>query len=117
TLTDQISVQVPSPSVGGLVVDDLRAAPPHQLAGFEPVITVDYQDPQVGLVQHYGPLNMVKFATQGPVATSVMIRPSGTEPKVKCYITVSAIPGTPQATVTAAMQRLRAQAANLIRVT
>src|SRR5699024_2909966 len=62
TITDQISVQVPSPSVGSLLVDDLRANPPLKLAQQSPVIAVDYANAQVELAQRYGPMNMVEFS-------------------------------------------------------
>lgn len=116
TITDQISVQVPSPSVGSLLVDDLRANPPLKLAQQSPVIAVDYANAQVELAQRYGPMNMVEFSTQGLVTARLMIRPSGTEPKVKCYVSVSATPDTPFETVQAAMIDLREEAANLVNI-
>ncbi|MDN6534903.1 MAG: phospho-sugar mutase, partial [Yaniella sp.] len=116
TITDQISVQVPSPSVGSLLVDDLRTNPPLKLAQQSPVIAVDYANAQVELAQRYGPMNMVEFSTEGLVTARLMIRPSGTEPKVKCYVSVSATPDTPFETVQAAMVDLREDAANLVNV-
>ncbi|WP_022869271.1 phospho-sugar mutase [Yaniella halotolerans] len=116
TITDQISVPVPSPSVGSLLVDDLRKNPPLKLAQQSPVIAVDYANSQVDLAQRYGPMNMVEFSTEGLVTARLMIRPSGTEPKVKCYISVSATPGTPFETVQAAMVDLREEAANLVNI-
>ncbi|HIY84902.1 MAG TPA: phospho-sugar mutase [Candidatus Yaniella excrementavium] len=116
TITDQISVHVPSPSVGALLVEDLRTNPPLTLAQQSPVIAVDYANAQVELVQEYGPMNMVEFSTAGLVTARLMIRPSGTEPKVKCYISVSATPDTPFETVQAAMVDLREEAANLVDV-
>lgn len=116
-LSDQVSVVVPSPSVGTRLVDDLRANPPSTLAGYGPVSTVDYQHDNVPLSQRYGPLNMVEFATTGQVSTRLMVRPSGTEPKVKCYVSVFADPGTPLSTVTDVMQELVAEATTLVEVT
>lgn len=116
TVTDQISVPVPSPSVGSLLVDDLRSNPPIHLAQQSPVIAVDYSNQHVELAQRYGPMNMVEFSTEGLVNARVMIRPSGTEPKVKCYVSVSAAPGTSLDTVQAAMDSLREEAANLVNV-
>lgn len=116
TITDQLSVAVPSPSVGALLVDDLRSNPPVKLAQQSPVIAVDYAHPEVELTQRFGPMNMVEFSTEGLVAARVIIRPSGTEPKVKCYISVSASPETAFQTVQAAMDGLRDEAANLINV-
>lgn len=116
TITDQISVPVPSPSAGSLLVDALRSSPPHKLAQQSPVITVDYANSMVELSQRYGPMNMVEFSTEGLVMAKLVIRPSGTEPKVKCYISVSATPDTPFETVQAAMIDLRDEAANLVNV-
>ena len=116
-LSDQVAVVVPSPSVGTLLVDDLRANPPLQLAGLAPVTVVDYHDDAVPLAQQYGPQNMVEFSTSGEVSARLMIRPSGTEPKVKCYISVLAEPGTPLATVENVLEQLRREASNLVAVT
>lgn len=116
TLTDQVAVMVPSPSVGTLLVDDLRANPPQQLAGVAPVVTIDYQQPEVPLAQRYGPMNMLEFSTPGPLSARLMIRPSGTEPKVKCYVSVTAAPGTALATVRSVLQRLRDEAATMVQV-
>lgn len=116
TATDQISVAVPSPTVGSLLVDDLRSNPPRTLAQQRPVIAVDYAHPDVELSQRYGPMNMLEFSTEGIVTARLMIRPSGTEPKVKCYISVSAPPGTSLETVQAAMADLRTEAADLVNI-
>lgn len=116
TVTDQVSVPVQSPTVGALLVDDLRANPPQTLAGQSPVVTVDYHSADVELAQQYGPMNMLEFSTDGAHQARLMIRPSGTEPKVKCYVSVSAAPGTPLDTLQAIMQRLRDEAATLIQV-
>lgn len=116
-LSDQISVMVPSPSVGTLLVEDLRTNPPETLAGYGPVTTIDYQHDDVPLAQRYGPQHMVEFSTTGDISTRLMIRPSGTEPKVKCYISVLAQPGTPLATVEAVMDQLHTEAATLVEVT
>src|SRR5699024_3146735 len=116
TVTDQISVPVPSPSAGALMVDQLRSNPPLSLAQQTPVLAVDYSDTNVELAQRYGPMNMVEFFTEGIVAARVMIRPSGTEPKIKCYVSVSATPGTAFDTVQTAMDGLREEAANLVNV-
>ena len=48
-LSGQVSVIVPSPSVGTLLVDDLRANPPAALAGYGPVSIVDYQHDEIPL--------------------------------------------------------------------
>jgi phosphomannomutase len=116
-LSDQVAVPVPSPSVGTLLLDDLWADPPQKLAGYGPVTTVDYQHADVPLAQQYGPQNMIEFSTTGEISTRLMIRPSGTEPKVKCYVSVFAEPGTPLATVENVMEQLRLEATSLVKVT
>ena len=116
TLTDMVAVPVPSPSTGKLLVDDLRANPPKSLAGFAPVSIVDYQQPDVALSQRYGPMNMLAFTTQGSVSARLMIRPSGTEPKVKCYVSVTADPGTGIDNIRSILQQLRDEAATLVQV-
>ncbi|GAA2024570.1 phospho-sugar mutase [Yaniella flava] len=112
TLTDQVSVPVETPGVGATLVENLRTNPPLTLAGQSPLRTVDYHSLDAELAQEYGPMNMLEFSTEALVAARLMIRPSGTEPKVKCYLSVSAAPGTALETVQAAMERLRDEAAN-----
>lgn len=114
SVTDQVSVPVPSPAVGAGLLNDLRKNPPLQLAQQGPVTVIDYANRQTNLAQEYGPMNMIEFSTEGIVHARLMIRPSGTEPKVKCYVSVSAAPGTAFGTVQAAMDGLREEAANLI---
>lgn len=116
TMSDLVSVTVPTPTVGTKLVDDLRARPPELLAGLAPVTVVDYQQPEVDLSQRYGPMNMLELTTTGEVAARLMIRPSGTEPKVKCYVSVSARPGTSRDVVTEIFARLREQATTLVEV-
>lgn len=116
TLTEQVATIVPSPTVGQLLVDDLRSNPPDELAGISPVVVIDYQHEDVALSKQYGPMNMLEFSTDYPLAARLMIRPSGTEPKVKCYVSVSAAPGTPLPIVQSTLHRLRNEAATLIEV-
>lgn len=78
-LTDAVSVHTDADAV----MIRLRADPPTQLAGRS--VSVD------DLAQHDGPrqTDALMFTGEG---IRVAIRPSGTEPKVKCYIEVSAPP-------------------------
>ncbi len=65
------------------LMDGLRTEPMHDIAG-QPVVTVeDYKD---GL-GNLPPSNVMKFQTKD---YSLIIRPSGTEPKLKMYISVVA---------------------------
>lgn len=116
TVSDQVSVPVATPQATAVLVDGLRSAGPATLAGYGPVMMTDYLHAEVPLTQRYGPMNMLEFSTTGPIATRLMIRPSGTEPKVKCYVSVTAEPGTPLATVHRVMQQLRTEAATLVAI-
>lgn len=82
--TSQVSVRVDDLALIDRVMARLRASPPSSLAGL-PVSTVqDLADPRDGLP-----------ATDGLRLTldpdgRVVVRPSGTEPKLKCYLEVVA---------------------------
>lgn len=116
TVTDQVAIPVVSPTVGTALVDDLRSNPPTTLAGRSPVQMVDYQQPETPLATDYGPINMLEFSTGGAIKARLMIRPSGTEPKMKCYVSVSAAPGTPVSTVQTALDELRDEATMMVNI-
>ena len=107
-----VAVPVPSPVLANC--SWTRAN--HRNRGFAPVSIVDYQQPDVALSQRYGPMNMLAFTTQGSVSARLMIRPSGTEPKVKCYVSVTADPGTGIDNIRSILQQLRDEAATLVQV-
>jgi len=76
------------------LMEDLRAAPPAKLAGVEVVIRRDYQtgietDTKTGKTSKIELIgsNVLRFGTAD--GTVVIVRPSGTEPKVKVYILAS----------------------------
>jgi phosphomannomutase len=75
-LTDQVSMRVTDLSVRGMVLDAIRKAPPTTLAG-TPVTTEDLLPTT----------DAVRIAGGG---LRVVIRPSGTEPKLKTYLQVVA---------------------------
>jgi phosphomannomutase len=76
---DQVSLRLPDPTAAAAVVDRLRAAPPDEL-GAEPMKYTD-------LLHVRGRMRTDALIFEG--ATSrVVIRPSGTEPKLKCYLEV-----------------------------
>ncbi|HEY3926701.1 MAG TPA: phospho-sugar mutase [Acidothermaceae bacterium] len=84
--TDQVSVRVSDLSLIGAAVDRLRAAPPSELGGL-PVTGVD--DLTVGaggLPPTDGLRYWLDGASRGCGQGRVIVRPSGTEPKLKCYL-------------------------------
>ncbi|MDX3071991.1 phospho-sugar mutase [Streptomyces sp. MI02-7b] len=85
--TDQLSVRVADLSLIGDAMTRLRERPPASLAGLTVTIAEDLTQgsgalpPTDGLRYH--------LAGAGPVeAARVIVRPSGTEPKLKCYLEV-----------------------------
>jgi len=80
-VTDQVSLRVTDLAVRGRVMARLRAAPPVELAGV-PVV-----------VENLLPETDALRVSGGGVR--VVIRPSGTEPKLKCYLQVVRAVGDP----------------------
>jgi phosphomannomutase len=81
--TTTVSRQVANSGEAEAVMDRLRTAPPDVLAGFDVTLT--------DLRHATGPLctdAVVLSGEDGPTTIRVVMRPSGTEPKVKCYIEV-----------------------------
>jgi phosphomannomutase len=86
--TDQVSVRVSDLSLIGAAVDRLRAAPPSALGGL-PVVGVD--DLSVGaggLPPTDGLRYWLDGTSRGCGKGRVIVRPSGTEPKLKCYLEI-----------------------------
>lgn len=97
---DQVSLRLPDAAAAAAVVARLRTAPPDEIAGE----AVKYTDQ----LQVRGRMRTDAVIFEG--ATSrIVIRPSGTEPKLKCYLEVvqpvDALAALPAAR-TAAAQRL-----------
>lgn len=65
-------------------VESLRAAPPQELAGREVVDVVDLAEGS----EELPPTNGIKLRLIG--GDRIIIRPSGTEPKLKCYLETTA---------------------------
>ena len=64
------------------IMAGLRQNPPKEIGGYPVVKTVDYQNPgETGLP----PANVLAYTLEG--GASVIVRPSGTEPKIKTYFT------------------------------
>lgn len=79
--TDQLSVRVDDLSLIGDAMARLRSAPPSTLAG-SPVEVADDLLTGGGLP----PTDGLRYLTAD--STRVIVRPSGTEPKLKCYLEV-----------------------------
>jgi phosphomannomutase len=82
-LTEQLSLRIPRPAE---VMSRLRAAPPQALGGLPVAAVTDYTDAGTGLP----PSDVLRYTLR---AARVVIRPSGTEPKIKAYLEVTEPPG------------------------
>ncbi|MGW5412108.1 phospho-sugar mutase [Actinomadura geliboluensis] len=80
--TSQLSIRVDDLSLITAAMTRLRAAPPAELAGRRVVSFDDLARPADGLP----PTDGLRFRLSG--GARVVVRPSGTEPKLKCYLEV-----------------------------
>jgi len=79
-LTDQVSLRVDAPETIRRIMDRLRREPPIRLAGHQVARTEDLATGDSGLPS----TDALRYLmTDG---SRVIVRPSGTEPKVKCYL-------------------------------
>jgi phosphomannomutase len=78
--TDQLSVRVADLPLIAKAMASLRAEPPAALGGDEVVEAVDLGEGWGGLP----PTDGLLYRTAG--GSRVVVRPSGTEPKLKCYL-------------------------------
>ncbi|NUS10884.1 MAG: phospho-sugar mutase [Streptomyces sp.] len=90
--TDQLSVRVADLSLIGDAMARLRAHPPTTLAGLDVVSAEDLQEGADGLPPTDG--LRYRLTGEGVASARIVVRPSGTEPKVKCYLEV-VLPPTP----------------------
>lgn len=97
--TSQLSIRVEDLSLIGEMMEGLRQSPPTELA--DSPVTAS-QDLAQGSVAATGLPPTDGIALQSADDTRVVIRPSGTEPKLKCYLeVVEHVPaGTPQEAMT-----------------
>ncbi|MFD7296513.1 phospho-sugar mutase [Streptomyces sp. NPDC059897] len=79
--TDQLSVRVEDLSVIADAMSRLREAPPVELAGLAVTRADDLSEGEGGLP----PTDGLRYTLDG---ARVVVRPSGTEPKLKCYLEV-----------------------------
>ena len=101
--TSQISIRVTDLKVIGQMMQRLRAEPPAQLLGE----TVQFTDLKQG--GQLPPTDGLVLATQSGLR--VTVRPSGTEPKLKCYLSAS---GKSASDANARMLELRAAVQQLL---
>lgn len=80
--SDQLSVRVGSLGLLGAMMNRLREAPPSSFAGSDVVVAEDLAEGSAALPPTDGLLYVTRDDTR------VIIRPSGTEPKLKCYLEV-----------------------------
>ncbi|WP_370249647.1 phospho-sugar mutase, partial [Nocardioides sp.] len=78
--TDQVSVRVSDLGLIGAAMERLRAAPPAALGGLAVERAEDLRDGVGGLP----PTDGLRYHLAG--GARVIVRPSGTEPKLKCYL-------------------------------
>ena len=86
-LTRQVTLPTAEP---GPVMAGLRARPPAALGGQPVLASADLSAGSAGLP----PADLLRYETDG---ARVVIRPSGTEPKIKAYLEVTEPPGRPLA--------------------
>ncbi|MEB3019892.1 phospho-sugar mutase [[Mycobacterium] crassicus] len=108
-VTDAVTRRVADIDEAAEVMTRLRAAPPGMLAGF----TVAATD----LLYRRGPVTDALEFTGERDGTSVrvVVRPSGTEPKLKCYLEVARPPSDDLAGDRAEAQRVRQAVADAVR--
>lgn len=82
--TDQLSVRVSDLSVIASAMAALRAEPPVSLAGLR---VVSAEDLSLG-TEALPPTDGLRYYLDGDYKARVIVRPSGTEPKLKCYLEV-----------------------------
>jgi phosphomannomutase len=80
--TDQFSVRLADPALAAELVERLRATPPESLGGDKVVVADDLAAGVDGLP----PTEGMRYRTAN--GARVIVRPSGTEPKLKCYLEV-----------------------------
>lgn len=86
-LTDQVSVRVSDLAQVDRVLSSLRQNPPAMMGGLERSKIIDLEKSESGLPPTNGIIFYFGQADQDLFAR-VIVRPSGTEPKIKCYLEV-----------------------------
>ena len=108
--SDQVSIRVDDLAALGAMTDALRAAPPAAIGGLE-VLAAD----DLAAGGDLPPTDALRYRLAG--GARVIVRPSGTEPKLKVYLDVVSEAPTPQARsaeTTATLAALRAAVPTLL---
>lgn len=84
--TDQLSIRVQELALIQDMMERARTSPPLELAGEKVTAVIDLADGSDGLP----PTDGMEYLTEAN--SRVIIRPSGTEPKLKCYLEVAGRP-------------------------
>nr|WP_242905951.1 phospho-sugar mutase [Actinomadura terrae] len=100
--TAQLSVRVEDLSLIAGAMARLRAAPPTELGGRAVVASDDLARGEGGLP----PTDGLRFRLDG--GARIVVRPSGTEPKLKCYLEVVLPADAPRAQAAADLEALKA---------
>jgi phosphomannomutase len=82
--TDQLSVRVEDLRVIADAMSALRSRPPVRLAG----LTVTTAEDLTKGTESLPPTDGLRYYLEGDYKARVIVRPSGTEPKLKCYLEV-----------------------------
>ena len=98
--TDQLSVRVSDLSLIAAGMRQLRTVPPKTLAG----LTVSSAEDLSAGGDTLPPTDGLRYQLSGQTSARVIVRPSGTEPKLKCYLEV-VVPVADHAELPAARSR------------
>ena len=80
--TEQISIRVADISSIAVIMSKLRAHPLTEISGFKVLSSDDLSKPRNALP----PTDGLRFVLENNIR--IIIRPSGTEPKIKCYVEI-----------------------------
>ena len=80
--TEQISIRVTDISSIAVIMNKLRANPLSEISGFKVLSSDDLSNPRNSLL----PTDGLRFMLENNIR--IIIRPSGTEPKIKCYVEI-----------------------------
>lgn len=101
--TSQLSIRVEDLALIPAMMQQLRTAPPTQLLGSDVVTTQDLSEGSVATTGLPPTEGMLLLSAED---TRVVVRPSGTEPKLKCYLeVVQDVPAGTSAPEMAAIRR------------
>lgn len=114
-LTEQVSLRSSDPAELAHIMTTVRATPPAELAGLPVVRVEDFLDESAAQRAGRAVTNLLVVRAEADgLSAWLKVRPSGTEPKVKCYLEVRGGPGTDPAVLEPLMVALEEQAVHLM---